>query len=80
LFKYLPKDAQICLSLKSVMILLMDRLQRRCALIVDAGSRLKDWICAITAAGSKGAAIGGAAGVDLERREQINPMNEEKEI
>ena len=60
------------------MILLMDRLQRRCALIVDAGSRLKDWICAITAAGSKGAAIGGATGVDLDRREQINPMNKEK--
>jgi hypothetical protein len=57
----------------------MARLQRRCALIVEAGIWLKDWICAITAAGSKGAAPG-ATGVDLERREQINPMNEEKEI
>ena len=60
------------------MILRMDRLQRRCALTVDAGSLLKDWICSITAAGSKGAAIGGATGIDLDRREQINPINEEK--
>ena len=60
------------------MILLIDRLQRRCALIVDAGSRLKDWICAITAAGSNGVAGGEATGTDLERREQISPINKEK--
>ena len=61
------------------MILLIDRLQRRCALIVDAGSRLKDWICAITAAGSNGAAEGGGAtGTDLERREQMSPINKGK--
>jgi hypothetical protein len=63
-----------------VIILLIDRLQRRCALIVDSGSWLKDWICVITAAGSERKVIGDATGVDLERREQIKPINEEKEI
>jgi hypothetical protein len=33
----------------------------------------------ITAAGSKGAAIGDVTGNDLERREQINPISERRD-
>ena len=60
------------------MILLVARLQRRCALIVEAGSWLKDWIWLINAAGSKRKWIGDATGTDLRRREQIDPITHEK--
>ena len=65
------------LSRRSLVILLMAAFQRRLALIVDAGRRLKAWILDRMDAGSKG--VGDAAtGIGGERREHTDPIHKER--
>ena len=62
------------------MIFRVATLQRRWIRRVAAGKEWKARIWLITAAGSKGAAEDeDATGIDLERREQIDPMTMEPE-